>query len=119
MKTTTSISRMLIVAATGGLMAMNCGGPGDNTDDQPAPQPGTVAQSVVLEIDRMTGTRAVEDEQVLGGDAVSLAEIYKAGDVDLRIVHDQDDLGRQESIRLADLHALMTANRTVDAGDDE
>lgn len=120
MKTTTAISRILIVAATGGLMAMNCGGPDNGPPSPPnGNDNGDEAQKVVLEIDRMTGTEDVRVVQTLGGATVSLAEIYEAGGVDLRIEKDQDDLEREDSIRLADLHALMTANRTVATDDDE
>ncbi len=82
-------------------------------------KPDGPKQPVLLEIDRMAGTQAVRDSQVLNGENVSLADIYEAGGVSLRIVHDQSDLERQDSIRLADLHALMTANRDEVANEGE
>lgn len=126
-------SALLIIASS--VMVMGC--PNNNSKPENVPQNGTDAvppngtdvvppngtgdgpQAVLIEIDRMSGTRAFQDEQTLNGNDVSLAEIYKAGELNLRIVHDQDNLERQNSIRLADLHALMTANRNVDANEGE
>ncbi len=67
----------------------------------------------------MSGTTALEETQTLRGQTVDLAAIYAAADIELRIVHDQEDLPNQDPIRLADLHALMTANQNVQAEADE
>ncbi len=101
---TSTLSRLLGVLFV--LFAAGC------KDDGPS-------QAVVLEIDRMAGTQAIQDSQTLNDENVSLADIYEAGGVGLRIVHDQSDLERQDSIRLADLHALMIANRDVVANENE
>lgn len=70
---------------------------------------------VFLEIDRMAGTPALKPEQVIRNNPVSLAGIYAEAGLDLRITQDSTDLPRQETIRLADLHGLMTAFSSLEA----
>ncbi|MGB5659930.1 MAG: hypothetical protein WBO54_10655, partial [Thermoanaerobaculia bacterium] len=70
---------------------------------------------VLLEIDRMAGTPALVAEQVIRNNPVSLAGIYAEAGLDLRITQDSTDLPRQETIRLADLHGLMTAFSSLEA----
>jgi len=88
---------------------VGCGG-GPETPREPAPQ---ALQRVLIEIDRMSGTRPVETEQTIGGQQVSLAAIYRSAGLELRVVPDRADLPRQDPIRLADLHALMTSSSSV------
>lgn len=114
-----SMARLALVIASSCLLVISCNGRSDDDGNGDGNGNSNGPQAVLLEIDRMTGTRAVEDEQTLGGNAVSMAKIYEAGELNLRIVHDQSDLERQDSIRLADLHALMTANRNVAANEGE
>lgn len=78
--------------------------------------PATTApasQKVLLEIDRMQGTTPVQLTQTLHGASVSLAGIYAPAGVSIRVVSDQADIPRQDKVRLADLHAMMMAARTV------
>ncbi|MBT8078078.1 MAG: S8/S53 family peptidase [Gammaproteobacteria bacterium] len=88
--------------------------PPETTIDDPEP-----VQRVLLEVDRMRGTRPVRFSQEIRGTTVSLAQIYGAAGIDLRIVEDQADIPRQRSLRLADLHALLTANRSLTPADGE
>ncbi len=111
------ITRTAVIATTITLLATGCNG-SSNEALEPQPPPA-VSQRVLLEVDRMTGTQALQDTQTLNDKEVSLTEIYKAGELELRIVQDQSDLERRDSIRLADLHALMTANRNQVADDGE
>lgn len=105
------------------VLAMSgCGGnggssePSSPTPSAPTPTPPSAGrQAILLEIDRMMGTTPVQVTQTLGGNTVSLAGIYSPANVDLRVVTDQDNIARQERVRLADLHALMTANSSVAA----
>ncbi|MCZ6809434.1 MAG: S8 family serine peptidase [Proteobacteria bacterium] len=78
-----------------------------------------ITQRVLLEIDRMRGTQAVSTEQTIRGKRVSLAEIYRAAGIELRIVEDQIDIPHADSIRLADLHALLITNRSLTAEEGE
>jgi subtilisin family serine protease len=86
----------------------------DSTQAQPK-----ITQRVLLEIDRMRGTQAVSTEQTIRGKRVSLAEIYRAAGIELRIVEDQIDIPHADSIRLADLHALLITNRSLTAEEGE
>jgi len=80
----------------------------DSTQGQPK-----ITQRVLLEIDRMQGTQPVSTEQTIRGKHVSLAEIYRAAGIELRIVEDQSDIPRADSVRLAELHALLNTNRSL------
>lgn len=78
-----------------------------------------ITQRVLLEIDRMQGTQRVLTEQTIRGKRVSLAEIYRSAGIELRIVEDQIDIPRADSIPLADLHALLNTNRSLTAEEGE
>ena len=71
-----------------------------------------VSQRVLLEIDRMEGTQRVLTQQTIGGRRVSLVDMYRAAGIELRIVEDQTDIARVNSVRLADLHALLNNHRS-------
>jgi len=92
--------------------------PGPFVQD-PAPALPAITQRVLLEIDRMQGTRPVRTAQSVNGRRVSLAEIYRSAGIDLRIVEDQTDIPRLSSVRLADLHALLNGNRSQVAEEGE
>ena len=83
----------------------------------PAP-PGGGRLPVLVEVDQMQGTPPLQDTQTLGGAQVSLAGIYAPGGLDLEVRHDQNDLPTAPSVRLADLHALLTAFRSLPAPPD-
>jgi len=70
---------------------------------------------VLLEVDSMTGTPRLEDTQTLRGVSVSLAGIYSEAQIALDVRRDEDNLPRLDSVRLADLHGLMTTFDTVTA----
>ena len=73
---------------------------------------------VLLQVDSMVGTSPVQLAQQIHGAQVSLAEIYRPADVQLRIVTNAPSIPRQTTIRLADLHGLMTASTvTPEAGE--
>ncbi len=91
-----------------------CGGQGP----PPATQIGPPPRKVVLEIDRMQGTPAFELEQVVNGTKISLQSIYADAGIELDIRQDQNDLPRQDEVSLADLHAMMSAFRSVQAPSD-
>ena len=74
---------------------------------------------VLLEIDSMQGTRPILTEQTIGGESVSLAGIYRAAGVEMRIVEDQTDITRVDSLRLSDLHALLNTHRSLIPEDGE
>jgi hypothetical protein len=71
------------------------------------------ARKVMVEIDRMTGAPAIKLEQVINGKTVSLKSIYADAGIDLDVREDQSDLPRQDEVSLADLHAMMSAFRSV------
>jgi hypothetical protein len=77
-----------------------------------APQ-AAVTRRVLLEVDRMEGTQPVLTEQTIDDRRVSLADIYRAAGIELRIVEDQTDIARVESLRLADLHSVLNSNRSL------
>jgi len=92
--------------------------------DNAVEQAGSVAlpnitRRVLLEVDRMQGTQPVLTEQTINGRLVSLANIYRAAGIELRIVEDQTDIARAESLRLADLHAVLNSNRSLVPEDGE
>jgi hypothetical protein len=72
-------------------------------------------RKVLLEIDRMAGTPPLQLEQEINGTKVSLKSIYADAGIDLDIRQDQTDLPRQDEIGLPDLHAMMTAFRSIEA----
>lgn len=72
-----------------------------------------VPRKVLLEIDRMTGTPPLQLDQVLNGTTVSLKSIYADVGIQLDVRQNQVDLPRQAEVGLADLHAMMTAFRSV------
>ena len=78
-----------------------------------------ITRRVLLEVDRMQGTQPVLTEQTIDGTRVSLADIYRAAGIELRIVEDQTDIPRVESLRLADLHAVLNTNRSKVAEEGE
>ena len=86
------------------------------SQQQEPPKKEPAARKVFLEIDRMTGTPAVPLEQVVNGKTVSLKSMYADAGIDLDVREDQTDLPRQDEVSLADLHAMMSAFRSVDPG---
>ena len=81
----------------------------------PDPPPAAAKRKVLLEIDRMAGTPALQLEQVINGRTVSLKSIYEDAGIELDVRQDQVDLPRQDQVGLPDLHAMMTAFRSIDA----
>ena len=81
----------------------------------PDPPAASSKRKVLLEIDRMAGTPALQLEQVINGKTVSLQSIYQDAGIELDVRQDQLDLPRQDQVGLPDLHAMMTAFRSVDA----
>ena len=80
----------------------------------PTPTPaGDGRLTVLVEVDQMQGTPPLQDSQTLGGAQVSLAGIYAPGGLDIEVRHDQNNLPTVPSVRLADLHALLTAFRNL------
>lgn len=63
----------------------------------------------------MIGTTPAELTQHVQGVEVSLAKIYSAADVDVRIVKNPPSIPRQDTIRLADLHGMMASTTPVQA----
>ena len=86
--------------------------PGDSQEKKPTPPHKT---RVLLQIDSMVGTKPVQLVQQIQGAQVSLAEIYRQADVDLRIVTNPPSIQWQDTVRLADLHGMMTSATPVDA----
>ncbi len=96
----------------------------DGVDLDDGPDAGTLVSDgsggprpVVVEIDQMAGTETLQLEQTINGETVALDEIYGEANLALDLRFDELDLPRTETVRIADLHALMTENSTVDAGD--
>lgn len=89
-------------------------GPGPGASAAPSPSPSAAthaARRVLLEIDQMAGTPALELEREIQGRRVSLAEIYRPAGLNVEVHVDQRDLPRSEAVSLADLHAMMMAFR--------
>lgn len=63
----------------------------------------------------MIGTTPFEPKRTIGGREVSLPDIYSAADIDLVVTNGNSNLPRQDKVRLADLHALMTSASTASA----
>ncbi|MGH9349238.1 MAG: hypothetical protein ACRD26_18440 [Vicinamibacterales bacterium] len=87
----------------------------------PAPPPEPPAapkRKVLLEIDRMQGTPVVELEHEISGRKISLQSIYDDAGIELEIRQDQVDLPRRDEVGLADLHAMMSAFRSIEAPPD-
>jgi len=63
----------------------------------------------------MAGTPPLQLERVIGGQHVSLKDIYAEAGVELDIHPDQMDLPRKDAVALADLHAMMLAFRSLPA----
>jgi hypothetical protein len=62
----------------------------------------------------MSGLPALRESLSLpGGASISLAGLYAPGNLALEARHDQADLPRSESLRLADLHGLMTTFQSI------
>jgi hypothetical protein len=108
--------------------AMAAIGCGDwrGTRESPSPQatvrtaaiPTAARTKVLVEIDQMQQTPRLEESLVVGGATVSLAGIYEPGGLDMEVRHDQGDLPFAPAVRVADLHALLTAFRSLQpAGD--
>ena len=93
-----------------------CGGGGDKPPNPPPTDSGK--RKVLLEIDRMAGTPALQLEQVINGKNVSLKSIYEDAGIELDIRQDQIDLPRQDQVGLPDLHAMMNAFRSIEAPPD-
>jgi hypothetical protein len=74
---------------------------------------------VVLEVDRMANTAPLQITQTLRNQRVSLVDIYRQAGVELRIVEGTRQIAWQDTVRLADLHGLMTTNTTATANPDE
>lgn len=91
---------------------------GCNSPAPPAGPPPIQKRKVLLEIDRMQGTPAVELEQVINGTNVALRSFYNDAGIELDIRQDQIDLPRRDEVGLADLHAMMSAFRSVQAPPD-
>lgn len=70
---------------------------------------GLTPQKVVVEVDRMAGTPDLKDVQTLRGQEVSLRGIYAAAGLEMEVRHDPENLPSRPTVRLADLHAMMTA----------
>lgn len=68
----------------------------------------------LLEIDRMQGTPDLLTEQEIDGKNVSLTKIFSDAGLELETAHDQSNIPQQPSLRLADLHGLMTTFSSVD-----
>jgi len=66
----------------------------------------------------MAGTPALRDVQTLGGEEVSIRGIYAPANLDIEVRHDESDLPSRPTVRIADLHAMMTAFRSVPAPPD-
>jgi hypothetical protein len=94
------------------VLAEACGG------SSPKEPQGPVRHKVLLEIDQMKDTPALEFDQVVRGVNVSLKSIYADAGIDLDIRRDQLDLPRQDEVSQADLHAMMSAFRTLEAPPD-
>ncbi|HUP20690.1 MAG TPA: hypothetical protein VM778_12155 [Gemmatimonadota bacterium] len=96
------------------VLATACGGDANEESLETVEAPaGGPPYRVLVEVDRMQGAPPIRFEQELGGARVSLADIFGAADVHLRIVEDEDDLPGGPTIRLADLHGLMTGHSGV------
>ena len=108
-------SRKTIVTTSWAAAALLCLSACSGDKKPPDPAPSTSKRKVLLEIDRMAGTPALQLEQVIGGKTVSLKSIYEDAGIELEVRQDQVDLPRQDQVGLPDLHALMTAFRSVDA----
>ena len=117
MKTNRPRSAVLGVPAVAALVFLSACGGGSN--EQPPPKKELAARKVLLEIDRMTGTPPVQLEQTINGTEVSLKSIYADAGIDLDVREDQVDLPRQDEVSLADLHAMMSAFRSVQPAPDE
>jgi hypothetical protein len=106
------------VAALSALALAACPG-GSTTKPPPTPPPtGDGRLSVLVEIDQMEGTPPLQDTQTLGGTEVSLAGLYEPGGVHIEVRHDESNLPAAPAVREADLHALLTAFRSVPAPPD-
>jgi len=88
-----------------------------NAESHLTPTAATPARAsrVILEIDRMEGTPALQDTLAGGPPEASLTKIYHDAGIELEVRHDQTDLPRVERVRLADLHNLMTSFENVTA----
>ncbi len=100
---------LLLLGASAGTACRSTGGPPPVTQPPPGPQ------IVLVEVDHMEGVPRLSEAQVLRGVNVSLGAIYAPADIRMEVRHDQTDLPRRESLRLADLHALMTSFQSVPA----
>lgn len=95
-----------------------CGGgekPSAETRRTPTAAAPARASRVLLEIDQMQGTPALQDTLAGGPAEASLKKIYADAGIELDIRHDQTDLPRVDRVRLADLHNLMTSFETIPA----
>lgn len=106
-------SLLLAVGAACACFAVACGG---STPPEPA-RVDPPRRKVLLEIDRMKDTPAIELEQTVNGTKVSLQSIYAAAGIELDVRQDQVDLPRQDEVGLPDLHAMMAAFRSISAPD--
>jgi hypothetical protein len=111
------IRRNLVLVLLWGIAAAFLGTSACGGDDKPPdPVPAdTAKRKVLLEIDRMAGTPALQLEQVINGKTVSLKSIYEDAGIELDVRQDQIDLPRQDQVGLPDLHAMMTAFRSLEA----
>jgi hypothetical protein len=114
-----AVSRMELVASDSLLRSMLLPSAPAVVQAGAGAQRQATSRRVLLEIDRMQGTRPVLTEQVIEGENVSLAGIYRAAGVELRIVEDQTDIVRVDSLRLSDLHALLNMHRSLIPEDGE
>jgi hypothetical protein len=71
----------------------------------------------VVEVDQMEGTTPLQLEQTINGVVISLAGLYAPANLEVEVLTDESNLPREETVRLADLHALMTAHRRRDVDD--
>ena len=97
------------------VLAEACGG---STPKEQQPARAPVPHKVLLEIDQMKDTPALEVEQLVQGVKVSLKSIYAEAGVELDVRHDQLDVPRQDEVSQADLHAMMSAFRSIQAAPD-
>ena len=69
---------------------------------------------MIIEVDQMEGTTPLQLEQTIDGADVSLRSIYAPANLAIQVVADETNLPREETVRLADLHGLMTRHRRTD-----
>jgi hypothetical protein len=110
-----------VAALLGACSKKDDGGPGPGPGPGPESNGGPRRASVklLLEIEQMVNTKPVQLTQKIGDQEVSLVEIYRQAGVELRIVEGRKDIPWQDTVRRADLHAMMLANNGATPAADE